>query len=143
MPLHCFRNVFTPHKGFNDSPPWQTCHRGRFSDNDNNVRPHPIVNGSEKRPRIALLNVDYVTSFELPFRLLLTRTPQLIAALREEWGLSQKNVVFNDKRFGCVYSLKASLSGVPGQSAVLAGRQNQWGQQSIRLRHRATRSQAG
>ncbi|CAH5124053.1 hypothetical protein AI2858V1_0907, partial [Escherichia coli] len=57
--------------------------------------------------------VDYVTSFELPFRLLLTRTPQLIAALREEWGISQKNVVFNDKRFGCVYSLKASLSGVP------------------------------
>ena len=113
MPLHCFRNVFTPHKGFNDSPPWQTCHRGRFSDNDNNVRPHPIVNGSEKLPRIALLNVDYVTSFELPFRLLLTRTPQLIAALREEWGISQKNVVFNDKRFGCVYSLKASLSGVP------------------------------
>ena len=42
-----------------------------------------------------------------------TRTPQLIAALREEWGISQKNVVFNDKRFGCVYSLKASLSGVP------------------------------
>ena len=63
--------------------------------------------------RIALLNVDYVTSFELPFRLLLTRTPQLIAALREEWDISQKNVVFNDKRFGCVYSLKASLSGVP------------------------------
>ena len=57
--------------------------------------------------------MDYVTSFELPFRLLLIRTPQLIAALREEWGLSQKNVVFNDKRFGCVYSLKASLSGVP------------------------------
>ena len=27
--------------------------------------------------------------------------------------ISQKNVVFNDKRFGCVYSLKASLSGVP------------------------------
>lgn len=69
--------------------------------------------GPEERLRIALLNVDYVTSFELPFRLLLTRTPQLIAALREEWGISQKNVVFNDKRFGCVYSLKASLSGVP------------------------------
>ncbi|GJH97551.1 hypothetical protein ECZC10_53990 [Escherichia coli] len=66
--------------------------------------------GPEERLRIALLNVDYVTSFELPFRLLLTRTPQLIAALREEWGISQKNVVFNDKRFGCVYSLKASLS---------------------------------
>ncbi|EGI42060.1 conserved hypothetical protein [Escherichia coli TA280] len=52
--------------------------------------------GPEERLRIALLNVDYVTSFELPFRLLLTRTPQLIAALREEWGISQKNVVFND-----------------------------------------------
>ncbi len=36
--------------------------------------------GPEERLRIALLNVDYVTSFELPFRLLLTRTPQLIAA---------------------------------------------------------------
>lgn len=32
--------------------------------------------------------------------------------LREEWDISQKNVVFNDKRFGCVYSLKASLCGV-------------------------------
>ncbi|APL15182.1 DNA-binding protein [Escherichia coli] len=69
--------------------------------------------GPEERLRIALLNVDYVTSFELPFRLLLTRTPQMIAALREEWDVSQKNVVFNDKRFGCVYSLKTSLSGVP------------------------------
>ncbi|STP20863.1 putative DNA-binding protein [Escherichia coli] len=57
--------------------------------------------------------MDYVTSFELPFRLLLTRTPQLIVTLREAWDISQKNVVFNDKRFGCVYSLKASLSGVP------------------------------
>ncbi len=36
--------------------------------------------GPEERLRIALLNVDYVISFELPFRLLLTRTPQLIAA---------------------------------------------------------------
>ncbi len=54
--------------------------------------------GPEERLRIALLNVDYVTSFELPFRLLLTRTPQLIAALREEWGISQKlefKVVFH------------------------------------------------
>ncbi|KRR53258.1 hypothetical protein EC2732_11344, partial [Escherichia coli VL2732] len=56
--------------------------------------------------------MDYTTSFELPFRLLLTRTSQLIAVLWEEWDISQKNVVFNDKRFGCVYSLKASLSGV-------------------------------
>ena len=75
--------------------------------------------GPEERLRIALLNVDYVTSFELPFRLLLTRTPQLIAALREEWDISQKNVVFNDKRFGCVYSLKASLSGVRIHSGII------------------------
>lgn len=31
--------------------------------------------GSVERLKIALLNVDYVTSFELPFRLLLLRTP--------------------------------------------------------------------
>lgn len=75
--------------------------------------------GPEERLRIALLNVDYVTSFELPFRLLLTRTPQLTAMLREEWDISQKNVVFNDKRFGCVYSLKASLSGVRIHSGII------------------------
>ncbi|RJF05270.1 hypothetical protein D2187_29800, partial [Escherichia coli] len=55
--------------------------------------------GSGERLRNALLNVDYTTSFELPFRLLLTRTSQLIAVLWEEWDISQKNVVFNDKRF--------------------------------------------
>nr|WP_193568671.1 DNA-binding protein [Citrobacter sp. NCU1] len=65
------------------------------------------------RVRIALLNVDYVTSFELPFRLLLTRTPQLIASLREEFQLSQKNVIFNGKRFGCVWSLKENLIDIP------------------------------
>lgn len=53
--------------------------------------------GPKERLRIALLNVDYVTSFELLFRLLLTRTPQRIAALREEWDISQKNVMFKDK----------------------------------------------
>lgn len=68
---------------------------------------------AEERLRIALLNVDYVTSFELPFRLLLTRAPQLIAALRDEFSLAQKNVVFNGKRFGCVYSLKTDLSDIP------------------------------
>ncbi|EFC7328346.1 hypothetical protein CS040_004547 [Escherichia coli] len=40
--------------------------------------------GSKERLRIALLNVDYVTTFELPFRLVLTRAAQLIAVLREE-----------------------------------------------------------
>lgn len=63
--------------------------------------------GAEARLRIALLNVDYVTSFELPFLLLLLRTPQLIAGLRDELQVSQKNVIFNGKRYGCVWSLKA------------------------------------
>jgi Helix-turn-helix domain len=71
--------------------------------------------GAEARLRLALLNVDYVTSFELPFRLLLTRAPQLIAGIREELPLSQKNVLFNGKRFGCVYSLKMKLDGIPDE----------------------------
>lgn len=71
--------------------------------------------GAEERLRLALLNVDYVTSFELPFRLLLTRAPQLIDGLRKELQLSQKNVLFNGKRFGCVYSLKMNLDGIPDE----------------------------
>ena len=71
--------------------------------------------GAEERLRIALLNVDYVTSFELPFRLLLTRAPQLIDGVRNELQLSQKNVLFNGKRFGCVYSLKKDLNGIPDE----------------------------
>ncbi|MEO3989124.1 ECs1377 family protein [Pseudocitrobacter cyperus] len=71
--------------------------------------------GAQERLRIALLNVDYVTSFELPFRLLLIRAPQLIAAVRDELQLSQKNVLFNGKRFGCVYSLKARLDAIPDE----------------------------
>ncbi|WP_368541894.1 helix-turn-helix domain-containing protein [Enterobacter soli] len=71
--------------------------------------------GAEERLRSALLNVDYVTSFELPFRLLLTRAPQLIDAVRDELQISQKNVLFNGKRFGCVYSLKMNLAGIPDE----------------------------
>lgn len=71
--------------------------------------------GAEERLRIVLLNVDYVTSFELPFRLLLLRTPQLISGLRDELQLSQKNVLFNGKRFGCVWSLKVDISAIPDE----------------------------
>ncbi|OON38722.1 DNA-binding protein [Izhakiella australiensis] len=71
--------------------------------------------GAEERLRLALQTVDYVTSFELPFRLLLIRTPQLIAALRNEFPLQQKNVLFNAKRFGCVYSLKTDLDKIPDE----------------------------
>ncbi|HGI9865414.1 TPA: helix-turn-helix domain-containing protein [Salmonella enterica subsp. enterica serovar Montevideo] len=70
---------------------------------------------AEERLRIALLSVDYVTSFELPFRLLLTRAPQLIAGVRDNLPLSQKNVLFNGKRFGCVYSMKTDISTVPDE----------------------------
>ena len=69
--------------------------------------------GSEARLRIALLNVDYVTSFELPFRLQLIRAPQLIAGLRSELQINQKAVTANENKFGCVYSLKTDLSPVP------------------------------
>lgn len=69
--------------------------------------------GAEERLRIALLNVDYVTSFELPFRLLLTHTPQLIDKLRNELQLSQKTVTINGKKRGQVYSISADLSPVP------------------------------
>ncbi len=71
---------------------------------------HDTGAGARERLRIALLNVDYVTSFELPFRLLLTRTPQMIDSVRREWQLSQKKVVFNERQRGCVYSLQNDLS---------------------------------
>lgn len=71
--------------------------------------------GSEARLRIALLNVDYVTSFELPFRLLLIRAPQLIDRLRSELPFNQKTVVINGKKRCQVYSLKADLTQVPDE----------------------------
>ncbi|MGC6031373.1 DNA-binding protein [Enterobacter kobei] len=69
--------------------------------------------GAEERLRIALLNVDYVTSFELPFRLLLIRTPQLIADLRDELQINHKEAV--GKRFGCIWSLQTDLSAIPDE----------------------------
>ncbi|WP_336707074.1 MULTISPECIES: DNA-binding protein [unclassified Cedecea] len=68
---------------------------------------------AEQRLRLALLNVDYVTSFELPFRLLLLRAPQLIDKLRAELQLNQKSVTINDNKRGEVYSIKDDLSAVP------------------------------
>lgn len=69
--------------------------------------------GSEDRLRTALLTVDYVTSLELPFRLLLTRAPQLIDKLRNELRIFQKPVSINGKKRGTVYSLNADLTAVP------------------------------
>lgn len=69
--------------------------------------------GVAERLHLALRNVDYVTSFELPFRLLLIRAPQLIARARTEFPIKQKSVVFNEKRFGCVYSVNTPLEAIP------------------------------
>ena len=54
--------------------------RGQWADVITECR--ELKAGPQERLRIALLNVDYVTSFELPFRLLLLRTPQLIASVK-------------------------------------------------------------
>ncbi len=61
-----------------------------------------IKAGGAERLRIALLNVDYATNFELPFRLLLVRASQLITDLRDELPFSQESAVFNGRRFVCV-----------------------------------------
>jgi len=74
---------------------------------------HHLKAGSEERLRIALLNVDYVTSFELPFRLQLIRAPQLIDRVRKELPLSRKPVTIGDSRYGCVYTVKTDLSAIP------------------------------
>jgi len=76
---------------------------------------HDQKSGAEERLRLALLNVDYVTRFELPFRLLLLRTSQLIAGLRDPLLLNQKDAIFNGKRFGCVWSPKTDLSALPDE----------------------------
>ena len=69
--------------------------------------------GSEARLRLALQNVDYVTSFELPFRLQLIRAPQIIDRFRSELALNRKAVTIGDNRYGCVYTLKNDLSNIP------------------------------
>ncbi len=76
---------------------------------------HHLKAGSEERLCIALLNVDYVTSFELPFRLQLIRAPQLIDQVRKELPLSRKPVTIGHNRYGCVYTVKTDLSTIPDE----------------------------
>lgn len=71
--------------------------------------------GAEERLRAALLNADYVTSFELPFRFQLIRAPQLIDLVRKDLPLSRKPVTIGDSRYSCVYSLKTDLSHIPDE----------------------------
>jgi hypothetical protein len=69
--------------------------------------------GADDRLRLALRSVDYITSFELPFRLLLIRAPQAINKLGDEFKIHSKTVAINGSKRGKVYSLNADLSGVP------------------------------
>jgi len=66
--------------------------------------------GSTERLRIALQTVDYVTSFELPFRLMLIRAPQLIDKLREEGEVFSKSAKLNGNKRCVVYSRHADFS---------------------------------
>lgn len=36
-------------------------------------------------------------------------------SVRDEFQLNQKNVLLNGRRFGCVYSLKMDLGGIPDE----------------------------
>jgi len=65
--------------------------------------------GSTERLRIALQTVDYVTSFELPFRLMLIRAPQLIDKLREDGGIFSKSAKINGNKRCVVYSRHADF----------------------------------
>lgn len=65
--------------------------------------------GSTERLRIALQTVDYVTSFELPFRLLLVRAPQDIARLQQEMPFHSRPVKINGQKRGKLYSLKRDV----------------------------------
>jgi hypothetical protein len=64
--------------------------------------------GAEDRLRLALLNVDYVTSFELPFRLLLTRAPQLIDAVRKSFSSVRKMFCLTASALAASIALKGS-----------------------------------
>ncbi|MNG72827.1 hypothetical protein D3C79_312590 [compost metagenome] len=65
------------------------------------------------RLRLALETVDYITSFELPFRLLLTRAPQLIDKLRKEVNIFSRPAKINDNKRGVVYSRHDDFSRIP------------------------------
>jgi hypothetical protein len=65
---------------------------------------------SEERLLLAMSSVDYVTSFELPFRLMLVRAPQLIDRLREKSEIFCTPAKMNGNRRGVVYSRFAGFS---------------------------------
>lgn len=65
---------------------------------------------SAERLRIALQTVDYITSFELPFRLMLIRAPQLIDRMKQKGGIYSKTAKVNGNKRCVVYSRHADFS---------------------------------
>lgn len=70
---------------------------------------HDLALDAFARLRLALTTVDYVTSFELPFRLLLVRAPQDIARLQQEMPFHGRPVKINGQKRGKLYSLKRDV----------------------------------
>lgn len=60
--------------------------------------------GEMERARLAFNLVDYITSEDLPFRLLITRAPQAMAAIGDEVSVYKEHRVINDKQSGIVYA---------------------------------------
>lgn len=66
--------------------------------------------GEIARVRLALHSLPYVTSYELPFRLLLIRAPQAIEKLRDELTIHSRRVEINGSKRGVLYSLDANVA---------------------------------
>lgn len=60
--------------------------------------------GDMERARLAFNLVDYITSEDLPFRLLITRAPQAMAAIGDEVNVYKEHRVINGKQSGMVYA---------------------------------------
>ena len=60
--------------------------------------------GEIARARLAFNLVDYITSDDLPLRLLITRAPQAMAKIADEISIHREHRVINNKKSGVVYS---------------------------------------
>ncbi|CAK1802733.1 conserved hypothetical protein [Vibrio crassostreae] len=60
--------------------------------------------GEIARARLAFNLVDYITSEDLPFRLLITCAPQAMATIGEETRVYKEHRVINGKQTGMIYA---------------------------------------
>ena len=60
--------------------------------------------GEVMRARLAFNLVDYITSEDLPFRLLITRAPQAMATIGEETRVYKEHRIINGKQSGMIYA---------------------------------------